>query len=363
MRVPFFDAAAEYRDHQANIDKAILDVVLSGQYINGYAVDDFENRLADYLEVGYAVGMSSGTDALLATLMAMGIGPGDTVLVPDYTFAATAEVVLRVGATPIIVDVDYAGNMFEAEAIAKIGTSTKAAIVVHLFGKSCEFNELKKHVTVIEDCAQSLGTLAESGEFTGTQGVAGCFSFFPSKNLGCMGDAGAVCTNDMHLAEKLYTVRRHGQRVKNMTDMLGGNFRLDTLHAAVLHTKMLKLPRYLAARRKNAEQYIEELAGIEQIETPDKDPNHTYNQFVILSQRRDLLRLFLESKGIDTAIYYPYPLSEQALFRPYWWNTASTAHVAKQLSQESLALPVGPFTTPDQISYVCETIRTHFKCG
>ena len=369
MKVPLLDTSREYRAHKPQIDQAVRKVMLEGKYINGPEVTEFEKKLSEYLDRHernlYAVGVSSGTDALLLALKALEIGEGDQVLVPDYTFVATVEAVLRVGATPVLVDVDENGNMDIGDAVNKINGWTKAAIVVHLFGKSLDFTELKLlGIKIIEDCAQSFGTLATVPDtqfrgpipYTGTVGDIGCFSFFPSKNLGCMGDGGAVITYDIGLSQKMRILRSHGQTSKNWTVHLGGNFRLDTIQAAVLLAKLPFVKNLLSRRYENARLYNDQLKDIPDIILPPRNTQHTYNQYVIRVKNREELMDQLKWNDIGHAVYYPCSISAQPLFKSY-----GTSVMSKTLSKEMLALPIGPFTTEEEIMHVCTIIREFYQ--
>ncbi|MCH8326320.1 MAG: DegT/DnrJ/EryC1/StrS family aminotransferase, partial [Bacteroidetes bacterium] len=339
----------------------------------------------DYLNCNYAIGVSSGTDALLLALMAIGIKSGDEVIVPTYSFFATAGVVSRLNAIPVFVDIDKTTFNIDTEDIKrKITEKTKAIIPVHLYGQSCEMDKIvsigkKYNLKIIEDAAQAIGTQYKDGRYVGTIGDIGCFSFFPSKNLGCYGDGGLTVTNNPELAERLKIMRVHGSKPKYYHKTIGGNFRLDALQAAVLNVKLPHLNSWSAKRRANADLYnklfIEVGLATSVGETEFNDINkvllpkavfkeysenvknhHIYNQYIIRVQQRDELRKYLSENEIGNEIYYPVPFHLQECFSNLNYKKGDFP-IAEEACAKSLALPIFPELTEEQIKYVVDTIR------
>ncbi|HEX5069869.1 MAG TPA: DegT/DnrJ/EryC1/StrS family aminotransferase, partial [Vicinamibacterales bacterium] len=324
VTVPLLDLTAQYAPLRDDILAAITRVCDSQRFILGPEVDAMEREFAAMLGVADAVSMSSGTDALLAVLMALGIGPGDEVITPTFSFFATAGCVSRVGATPVFVDIDPVTFNVRAEAIRSALTPrTRAILPVHLYGLCADMPAIldvaaQASVPVIEDAAQAIGARIGARQ-AGSLGLAGCFSFFPSKNLGAFGDAGLVTTNDGRLAHELRLVRNHGAEPKYYHSRIGGNFRLDALQAAVLRVKAPHLAAWTAARRKNADRYRElfaqtKLSSIAELPVEPAGYTHIYNQFVIRVPQRDALRDHLNRHHIGTEIYYPVPFHRQECF-------------------------------------------------
>lgn len=371
MAVPLLDLKVQYQALKPQIDEAMLRVAASQACILGPEVDALERDMEAYLGAKHAIGVSSGTDALLMAFMAFNIGPGDEVIVPTFSFFATAGCVSRLGATPVFVDVDPVTFMMTAYAVrAAITPKTKAIVPVHLFGQAAAMDELmavaqEHNLWVIEDAAQAIGTQMKDGRRVGTIGHIGCFSFYPTKNLGAFGDAGLVTTNDDALATRLKQIRNHGMEPRYYHAFIGGNFRLDALQAAILCVKLPHLPEWHAARRRNAAIYDElfAAAGL----SPDiiKCPaavnaggapdHHIFNQYVIRSQHRDALREFLRERGIGTEIYYPVPFHRQECFADLGYNDADFP-VANALAESVLAVPIYPELTRAQIEEVVATI-------
>ena len=325
------------------------DVIRSGRYILGPEVDAFEREVADYIGVEHAVGVSSGTDALLASLMALGIGPGDEVITSPFSFFATAGCIARVGARPVFVDIEADTFNLDVSAVEGAITERTAAIVpVHLFGQACDMEPLWKvacdhDLPIIEDAAQAIGSRCPLGP-VGRLGVYGCFSFFPSKNLGGFGDAGLVTTRDADLAEKVRVLRAHGSKPKYHHAVVGGNFRLDALQAALLRIKLPELPGWTASRRENARRYDDAFsrAGLPGplLRTPHRRfEGHVYNQYVIRTEHRDGLQAHLRDLGIASAIYYPLPLHRQACFSDLGYPEGAFPE-SEKASAEVLALPI-----------------------
>jgi len=382
MKVSLLDLKAQYATLKKELDEAILKVAESQYFILGPEVKKLEDAVAEFIGVKHAIGVSSGTDALLIALMSIGVGPGDEVIVPTYSFFATAGVVARLHAKPIFTDVDpVTFNMLPEDIEAKITDKTKAIIPVHLYGQVADMKPIveiaRKHgLKVIEDGAQAISAQYSDGRCAGTIGDIGCFSFFPSKNLGGYGDGGMVVTNDDELGEKLRILRVHGGKPKYYHKIVGGNFRLDAIQAAVLNVKLPHLNDWSAKRRSNAELYTKLFIekGLAQMEGKiEFDENnrvllpkavyresghknyHIYNQYVIRVEKRDELREFLKENGVATEIYYPVPFHRQECFADL--NAKDEDYPNSNFAAEhSLALPIYPELTDEQISYVVETI-------
>lgn len=387
MKVPLLDLKPQYLSLKKEIDDAIAKVVESQHFILGPEVENMEKKLCEYLGCEYAIGVSSGTDALLVALMAIDIKPGDEVIVPDYSFFATAGVVARLNAVPVFADVDpVTFNINTDDFKKKITAKTKAVVPVHLYGQSCEMDSIVQiasdnNIKIIEDAAQAIGVQYKDGKFVGTIGDIGCFSFFPSKNLGCFGDGGLVTTNNKDLADKLKMLRVHGGEKKYYHKMVGGNFRLDALQAAVISVKLPYLDSWSEARRKNASLYTKYFieAGLSEeegkIEFDDKNKillpkavykssgvknYHIYNQYIIRVRQRDKLKEYLTKNNIGNEIYYPVPFHQQECFS-YLNYSDGDFPVSENLSKTTLALPVYPELSEEQIKYVVEKIDEFVK--
>jgi dTDP-4-amino-4,6-dideoxygalactose transaminase len=366
--VPLLDLKEQYAIIRPGIEAAIARVCASQQFIGGPEVDAFEQEVAAAIGARFAIGVSSGTDALLVSLMALGVGPGDEVITPTFSFFATAGSVVRVGARPVFADVDPETLMMGAEEVAPLmGPRTKAIIPVHLYGLCADMTPLmdlaaRAGVPVIEDAAQALGATCDSRQ-AGTFGSFGCFSFFPSKNLGAFGDAGLVTTNDETLAAAVRRLRNHGAEQRYYHREVGGNFRLDALQAAVLRVKLPHLPRWNAARRANAARYRELFAGAGvagSVRLP-REPlgrTHIYHQFVIRVPDRDGLRAHLTTAGIGSDVYYPVPFHRQECFADIAPKERSFP-AADQAAAEVLALPIFPELTPAQQERVVGSIAEY----
>jgi dTDP-4-amino-4,6-dideoxygalactose transaminase len=364
VEVPLLDLKAQYASIRDDVDAAVARVMESQYFILGPEVSALEEEVAAYSDAAHGIGMSSGTDALLAALMALEIGAGDEVIVPTYTFFATAGVVARLGATPVFVDIDPVTYNITPDAVAAAVTPrTRAVIPVHLYGRMVEMdgimNIAQRHgIAVIEDAAQAIGAFDASRRRAGSIGDMGCFSFFPSKNLGGVGDGGMTVTQDPALAGRLKMLRMHGMEPKYHHAVVGGNFRLDALQAAVLRVKLRHLDGWSAARRHNADRYRElfQQAGLTgTVILPTDEPGHIYNQFIIRAPRRDELQAHLRSRGIGTEIYYPVPLHLQRCFDGLGQRSGSMPH-AEAAARETLALPVYPELTEQQLDHVVGSI-------
>jgi dTDP-4-amino-4,6-dideoxygalactose transaminase len=328
--------------------RRVIDAVCDSQrFILGPEVDAFEQEAAAALGVDHAVGVTSGTDALLVALMALGVGAGDEVVIPTFTFFATAGVVSRLGARPVLVDIDPVDYCLDPQQLADaITPRTRAVIPVHLFGQAANMEAIcaaAGEVPIVEDCAQAWGAETNQQQ-VGSIGRLGTFSFFPSKNLGCFGDGGLVTCNDEELARLVKELRMHGQSGPYQHPHIGGNFRLDALQAAVLRVKMPHVDGWIAGRRRNAARYGELFAAAgltDMVSLPEALPDrgHTFNQYVVRVQQRDELRAHLNQQGIGCAVYYPLPLHLQPCFKDLSYSQGDL-HVAERASQEVLALPV-----------------------
>jgi dTDP-4-amino-4,6-dideoxygalactose transaminase len=369
VAVPLLDLAAQYRPIRDAILQAITRVADSQRYIMGPEVEAFEREMAAMLEVEHAIGVSSGTDALLVVLMALGIGPGDEVITPTYSFFATAGSVSRVGATPVFVDIEPGTFNIDAAALARAVTPrTRAIVPVHLFGLPADMDAVmavaaRAGAVVIEDAAQAMGARYH-GRQVGSFGLVTGYSFFPTKNLGAFGDAGLVTTNDAALARDIIRLREHGADRQYVHERVGGNFRLDAMQAAILRVKRPHLPAWSHARRDNAARYRELFRefGIDgDVESPVEPPgcHHIYNQFVIATDERDRLREHLATHRIGTAVYYPVPFHRQACFEGAA-RAAGPLPVADRAAARSLALPIYGELSDAQQRHVASSLASFF---
>jgi dTDP-4-amino-4,6-dideoxygalactose transaminase len=363
--VPLLDLLAQYQPIRDDVLAAITRVCDSQRFIMGPEVEGLERELASMLEVKEAIGVSSGTDALLAAMMALNIGSGDEVITSTYSFFATAGCVVRLGAKPVLVDIDpVTYNVDPGAVAAAITPRTKAIIPVHLYGCSADMEPIlalaaNAGVAVIEDAAQAIGTRYR-GRPVGGLGTAGCFSFFPSKNLGAFGDGGFVATNDAALAHRLRLLRNHGAEPKYFHKFVGANFRLDAIQAAVLRVKLPHLASWTEARRRNADRYRELLAPLVvkgQVVLPVEPEGiyHIYNQFVIGLAERDRVKAALEERRVGTEIYYPVPFHLQECFA-FLGHSAGDFRAAEAAAAHTLALPIYGELTEAQQRYVVDSI-------
>jgi len=370
MAIPLLDLKQQYASIRDDVLRVTNEVYESQMFILGKRVDDFERDFAAYCHSKHAVGVSSGTDALLVALMVLGVRPGDEVIVPAYSFFATAGVVDRLGAVPVFVDIlldDY--NIDPAQIEARITPKTRAIMPVHLYGQCAAMDEInamarRHNVPVVEDAAQAVG--AELGGVrAGALGTIGCFSFFPSKNLGAFGDAGAVTVNDDALYERLVDYRVHGMRPKYYHRYVGGNFRIDALQAAILHVKLPHLERWNEGRRRNAAIYDELFAEAkvgERVALPQELPHrrHVYNQYVVRfpegQATRDRVMGRLKSAGIGCEIYYPLTLPQQECFRHSVPTARDPYPNSDAAAQQTLAIPIFPELTREQLAEVVREI-------
>jgi dTDP-4-amino-4,6-dideoxygalactose transaminase len=394
MRVPLLDLSQQYAALAEPIRAAIEEVLATQNFILGPKVETFERAVAEYCGSPHAIGVSSGTDALLAVFMALDLGPGDAVITSDYSFFATGGCIARVGARPVFVDIDPATYNLSPAALERFlascrqqrdgtwrtpnGDTLRGIVPVHLYGLCCEMDAILEiagrfKLDVIEDAAQALGAEypARRGKAkAGTIGAAGTFSFYPSKNLGAAGDAGMVVCRDEAFAKRLRVCRQHGMEPRYYHHFVGGNFRLDEIQAAILAIKLPHLDAWSAARRKVADRYREEFlrAGLSERIVLPVEPyresgltnHHIYHQFVIRTPRRDALREHLTKKEIGTAIYYPLPLHEQECFG-YLGHKSGDFPESERAARETLALPIYPELTPEAQRYVIESIAEFFS--
>jgi len=372
MKVPLLDLKAQYRTMKPAIDEALIRVAESQYFILGPDVEQMEKNMCEYIGCRHAIGVSSGTDAILIALMAIDIKPGDEVICPTYSFFATAGVISRLNGIPVFVDSDpVTFNINPAKIEEKITSRTKAIIPVHLYGQSANMEPIvaiaKKHnLKVVEDGAQAIGVHYKDGRKVGNHGDIGCFSFFPSKNLGCFGDGGLVTTNDDELGAKLRILRVHGGKPKYYHKIIGGNFRLDAIQAAVLNVKLPYLDGWSEKRRQNANLYTKlfKEEGLEgKVELPKAIYDgmglknyHIYNQYVIRVEKRDELIKFLKEKEIGSEIYYPVPFHRQECFADLKCKDEDYP-VANYAAEHSLALPIFPELTEEQINYVVKSVK------
>jgi dTDP-4-amino-4,6-dideoxygalactose transaminase len=384
MKVPLLDLKAQYKSLKPQLDEALLRVAESQYFILGPEVDNMEQELAEFLGCKYAYGVSSGTDALLLALMALDIKPGDEVIVPTFSFFATAGVVSRLNAKPVFVDADPVTFNIDVSKIEQVITPrTKAIIPVHLFGQSADMAPImaiaqKFNLWVIEDGAQAISTQYQDGRCAGTIGTIGCYSFFPSKNLGCFGDGGLVVTNDEHIAYRLKIMRVHGGDPKYIHKVIGGNFRIDALQAAIIRVKLPHLNAWSAKRRANAKRYTQLFiqsglaTGTGNIAFSDKEKvllpkavyqnteqqlanHHIYNQYCIRVPERDTVRDYLAKKEIGTEIYYPVPFHLQECFADLGYKKGDFPE-AEKAADSIIALPIFPELTDEQIEFTVAMI-------
>jgi len=366
MTVPLLDLPAQYREIEKELEREVLEIMRSGRYIKGPKVVKLEEELARYCEVKDAIGCASGTDAILLALMALGVGPGDEVITTPYTFFATGGCISRLGARPVFSDIDpETYNINPAGIEDKITGRTKAIVPVHLYGQCADMDPIlelakKNSIPVIEDAAQAIGARYK-GRLAGTMGAIGCFSFFPSKNLGCCGDAGFMTTNDAGLAKDLTILREHGASPKYYHRVIGINSRLDALQAGIILVKLPHLDRWHEGRRKNAAFYNEHLAGLPVVlPRISDDCVSVYNQYVIRTDRRDGLREHLKELDIGNEIYYPVPLHIQECYSNLGYREGDMPE-AEKAARETVAIPIYPQLTEGQLMEVVTAIKGFFN--
>src|SRR5437899_7799233 len=375
MQVPLLDLKAQYATIRAEVEAAIAEVMESQHFILGPKVEQCEKAIAQYSNRSYAVGVSSGTDALLACLMAENIGPGDEVITTPYTFFATVGAISRLGATPVFVDIDPVTYNIDVTRIAeKITKKTRAIIPVHLYGQMADMDPImamaESHkLVVIEDAAQAIGS-EYKGRRAGSIGHYGCFSFYPSKNLGAAGDGGMIVTNDAQRAEKLRVLRAHGSKPKYFHKVVGGNFRLDALQAVIVSAKLPHLDSWTAGRQRNAKTYdhlfaetglVETGSGKAKVLLPKVAMNrHIFNQYVIRVPERDQLQAYLKNHGVGTEVYYPVPMHIQECFA-YLGHKAGDFPKSESAANETLALPIYPELSEAKLRYGVDCVRDFFR--
>lgn len=378
MNIPFLDLGMQFEDLKNEITAEVLAVLNSGTYILGPKVSEFETAIAEYCGSSFAIGVSSGSDALLASLMAYQVQPDDLIITSPFTFFATAGAIARLNAKPVFLDIEPEYYTLCPVALHNylsdkktILSRVKAIIPVHLFGQMSNMPEIMRiaeqfNIPVIEDAAQSLGascTYLNTSRLAGSIGNAGCFSFYPTKNLGGMGDAGMIVTSDPTLAETLYMLRNHGSKVRNIHSLIGGNFRLDSIQAAILNIKRMHLDNWNSERRKIALFYDTELKNLPVI-TPalrEAREHHIYNQYVIhAGSKRDNLQQFLNYKGIGTEIYYPKPLHLQECFECLQYSEGMLP-VSESAARSTLALPIYPGLTLEKLEYIVTQIKEYYS--
>jgi dTDP-4-amino-4,6-dideoxygalactose transaminase len=368
MKIKMVDVKRQYLSHKREINQAVLEVMESGQFINGPAVHQLAKDMQDYLGVKYAIPCASGTDALQLALMALEIGPGDEVITTPFTFVATAETIAILGARPVYVDIDEKTlNLDPSQIESAITPRTKAIIPVHLYGQSVDMDPImeladRKGLAVIEDAAQAVGEKYK-GQKVCSLGLLGCISFFPSKNLGAYGDAGMVVTKDEKVADKVKMIANHGSRKRYYHDLLGINSRLDTIQAAILRIKLKYLDQWNEQRRKNALYYSELLSSLEVVTPYIADyADHIFHQYTIqLEKKRDELHQFLNEKNIPNAIYYPIPLHLQDAYVKSSGYKKGAFPISEKMAERVISLPMHPDLTREEQQYIVDNIKNFFN--
>ena len=366
MDIPFVDLKKQYLVIKEEIDAAIQQVIGQSQFILGENVSHFEQNFADFHEISHCISCGNGTDALEIALKALEISAGDEVLVPAYTWVATAGAVIRVGAKPVFVDVDPKTYCIDPEkVISHINKNTKAIIPVHLYGHPAAMVELleiakKYQLKVLEDCAQAHNA-SIGGKKVGTFGDIATFSFFPTKNLGAMGDGGAIITNNHDLASQCFLIRNQGQEKKNVHITHGRNSRLDTLQAAILNVKLQYLEEWTQKREEVASWYDKYLSSANVVKPHVKNGvRHVFHLYVILAEKRDALKSYLEEQGVSTLIHYPKPLTSLTIYPP---QDQKNYNIVNNLSEKILSLPMYPGLKEEQVQYICKQINQFFEAS
>ncbi len=373
-KIQMVDLSTQYEKIKPSIDQAVLDVIANAQFINGPDVTAFKEDLEKYLSVKHVIPCANGTDALQIAMMALGLQPGDEVITPSFTYIATTEVIALLGLKPVFVEVNKDTFCIDEKAIENAITSkTKAIVPVHLYGQAANMNAImeiaKKHnLFVVEDNAQAIGSdyhLTDGRVVkTGTIGNIGCTSFFPSKNLGCYGDGGALFTNDDELAKKIKMIANHGQSVKYVHDVVGCNSRLDTIQAAILRIKLRHLDNYIDARRTVASKYDEAFASVEGVQIPfrSEDSKHVFHQYTLILEGhdRDGLSEFLASKDIPSMIYYPIPAHRQKMFEHFGSGNLKL-ETTDWLTDRVISLPIHTEMQEDQQDYIIENVLAYLN--
>lgn len=365
MNIPFLDLTRQYELMKNEIDETLQRVAASGHYIGGEEIQKLEEEIARYCGTGFGVSLSSGTDALLASLMAVGVGEGDEVITSPFTFISTAEVVSLLRARPVFVDIEQDTFNLDPDLVeSRITERTKCIIPVHLFGHMADMHALldiahRHGLKVVEDAAQAIGSSFD-GKKAGSLGDTGCFSFFPSKNLGAFGDGGLVITDDQELSKRIGIIKDHGSTRRYHHSMLGFNGRLDAIQAAVLRVKLRYLDEWTEKRRRNASYYGERLGKYVKVPFCREGYFHVFHQYSILTEQRDRLTEYLSSRGVPTAIYYPIPLHLQEVFRGLDYGKGDFP-VAETVSEKILSLPVFPELEDNEKEYIVNAIVSFFK--
>jgi len=371
MNIPFYTATREYKAHKDEFDAAVINVMEQGSFILGDEVNHFEKEAAEYLGVKYAIGVASGSDALVLGSDILGFKNGAEVLTPTFTFFASTSCIARLGGKPVFVDVDPETlNIDLNDAARKVNKNTVGIIPVHLFTQPADMQRIMDlsrtyNLKVLEDAAEAWGMETKIDNFwkkAGTIGDIGIYSFFPTKTLGAYGDAGLMVTNDEELYKKIKSYRVHGSSVKYYHDYIGYNSRLDTIQAAILRIKLKRIQEAIAARTRIAAHYTERLSQIPEVRIPKIDERNraVYYVYNILVPKRDELASYLKEKGIGTSIYYPLPLHQQKCFA-YLGYKKGDFPVAERVCNEILALPIFPELTDDEVDYVCDAIQSFYK--
>ncbi len=369
QNIQMVDLKGQYEQIKSEVDRRIAGVIDSTAFINGPEVKQFQEELQDYLDVKHVIPCGNGTDALQIAMMALDLKPGDEVITTTFTFVATVEVIALLGLKPVLVDVDPDTFLIDVDQVEKaISHKTKAIVPVHLFGQCADMDRLmqlsEEHgIAIIEDTAQAIGAEFK-GKKAGTIGQIGCTSFFPSKNLGCYGDGGAIFTQDDHLAAKIRKVVNHGMEKRYYHDEVGVNSRLDSIQAAILSVKLKQLDQYNQARREAAAFYDTQLGEIEALQTPvrTEDSSHVFHQYTlrVLNGKRDELKEHLDQKGIPAMIYYPVPMHKQKAYEFARFQLDAFPHT-DQISEEVLSLPMHTELTNEQLTHITNSIKEFFS--
>jgi dTDP-4-amino-4,6-dideoxygalactose transaminase len=372
-KIQMVDLVSQYEKIKPSIDTAIQDVIQHAHFINGPAVSRFQTDLQEYLGVKHVIPCANGTDALQIAMMALGLKPGDEIITPSFTYIATTEVIALLGLTPVFVEVDPQTFCIDPAAIeAAITPKTKAIVPVHLYGQAANMNAVmdiaqKHNLFVIEDNAQAIGSdyhLTNGKKVkTGTIGDIGCTSFFPSKNLGCYGDGGALCTNNDELAKKIKMIANHGQQQKYVHEVIGCNSRLDTIQAAILEVKLRQLDNYIDARREVAERYDEAFASIPGVRIPFRadDSKHVFHQYTLVlgNVNRNALQEHLSANDIPSMIYYPIPAHKQKMFAAFG-SSNTELPTTDWLTERVISLPIHTEMDEEQVEFIINTVKMFF---
>jgi UDP-2-acetamido-2-deoxy-ribo-hexuluronate aminotransferase len=367
-QIKMVDLYGQYIRIKPEIDRAIENVLTSTAFIQGPEVGEFASALASYTGANFVIPCANGTDALQIAMMALGLKPGDEVILPIHTYVATAEVIALLGLTPVFCEVnEKTFNIDPSQITARITSRTRAIVPVHLYGQCADMEQIleisaRHNLYVIEDAAQALGAqyTFSTGKkvHAGTMGIIGTTSFFPSKNLGCFGDGGALFTNNQELGERIRMVANHGQRIKYHHDLIGVNSRLDTLQGAILSVKLKYIAEYTRKRNEVAAFYDNALRNIPQLKTPFRSPHstHVFHQYTLITERRDELKHFLEKEGIPSMIYYPVPLHLQKAYQRPGFGVGSFP-LTETLSKTVISLPIHTEMNETELEYICSTIK------